>query len=69
MLIPQKDAPPDITEQIRSWRTAGEGGSHPALAIELCGESAEIHFTEKHLLDLQEILLSPDPHTPQGSRG
>ncbi len=60
---------PDITEQIRSWRTVGEGGSHPALAIELCGELVEIRFSEKHLLDLQEILLSPDPRTPQGSRG
>lgn len=49
---------PDITEQIRSWRTLGEGGSHPALAIELCGESVEIRFSEKHLLDLQEMLLS-----------
>jgi hypothetical protein len=29
----------------------------------------EIRFSEKHLLDLQEILLSPDPRTPQGSRG
>jgi hypothetical protein len=60
---------PDITEQIRSWRTAGEGGSHPALAIELCGESVEIRFSEKHLLDLQEILLTPDPRMPQGPGG
>jgi hypothetical protein len=59
---------PDITEQIRSWRTAEEGGSHPALAIELCGESVEIRFSEKHLLDLQEVLLSSDPPT-QGSMG
>ena len=57
---------PDITEQIHSWRTVGEGGSHPALAIELCGESVEIQFSEKHLLDLQEILLSPHSRTPQG---
>ena len=60
---------PDITEQIRSWRTVGEGGSHPALAIELCGESVEIRFSEKHLLDLQEILLTPDPRMPQGPGG
>ena len=59
---------PDITEQIRSWRTAREGGSHPVLTIELCGDSVEIRFSEKHLLDLQEILLSPDPRMPQGSR-
>jgi len=59
---------PDITEQIRSWRTEREGGSHPVLTIELCGDSVEIRFSEKHLLDLQEILLSVDPRTPQGSR-
>jgi len=61
-------AAPDVTEQIRSWRTAREGGSHPVLAIELCGESVEIRFSEKHLLDLQEILLSSDPRM-QVSRG
>ena len=33
------------------------------LAIELCGVPVQIHFTEKHLLDLQEILKSAEKAT------
>jgi hypothetical protein len=46
----------DIVEQILTWRTRREGGSQPGLALILCGSSAQLRFTEKHLLDLQEIV-------------
>ena len=47
----------DILDQIRNFKTKSEGGGVPAtLMIRLCGEELEIKFTEKHLLDLQELL-------------
>lgn len=47
----------DIEEQILSFKTYREGGNgDAALIISLCGEPAVIQFTEKHLLDLQEII-------------
>ena len=49
---------PDIIQQIVSWRTKREGGSDATLILELCDDLVEITFTEKHLLDLQEILRS-----------
>jgi hypothetical protein len=47
----------DIDEQILRYKTYREGGKEePALLISLCDEPVIIQFTEKHLLDLQEIL-------------
>ena len=34
-----------------------------SLALELCGVSVQIHFIEKHLIDLQEILKLADKAT------
>jgi len=47
---------PDILQQITAWRTQREGGSDTRLTLDLCGEHVAIRFTEKHLLDLQEII-------------
>ncbi len=51
---------PDILDQVTAWRTRREGGFGTSLALELCGVPVQIHFTEKHLLDLQEILKSSE---------
>jgi hypothetical protein len=52
------EADPDIVSQIEQWRTRMEGGSDNSLKLRLCGEDVELHFKEKHLLDLQEIVRS-----------
>jgi hypothetical protein len=51
----------DILPQIVTWRTQREGGSDPRLTLQLCGEDAALKFTEKHLLDLQEIIKTELP--------
>jgi hypothetical protein len=48
----------DLIEQLDTWRTSAEGGGPAALHITMCGEAASIHYTEKHLLDLQEMAAS-----------
>jgi hypothetical protein len=45
-------------EQIMSWRTAREGGRQAAVSLKLCGEHVRLRFTEKHLLELQEIITA-----------
>jgi hypothetical protein len=54
---------PDLLDQVTAWRTRREGGFGTSLAIELCGIPVQIHFTEKHLVDLQEILKSAEKAT------
>ena len=54
---------PDILDQVTAWRTRREGGFGASLSLELCGVPVQIHFTEKHLLDLQEILKSAEKAT------
>ncbi|MEH1053687.1 hypothetical protein V6U89_00500 [Micromonospora sp. CPCC 206171] len=46
----------DLLEQLLQWRTSAEGGSDNGLRIELCGQPVVIRYTEKHLLDLQEMV-------------
>ncbi|MFY1632341.1 sacsin N-terminal ATP-binding-like domain-containing protein [Solwaraspora sp. WMMB335] len=45
----------DLLLQIRQWKASVEGGLGSSLQIELCGEHVTIDYTEKHLLDLQEM--------------
>lgn len=45
----------DLLEQILRWRSGVEGGSDNALRIRLCGLPVVIIYTEKHLLELQEL--------------
>jgi hypothetical protein len=47
---------PDILDQITRWRTRQEGGGDAWLTLKLCGQPIRMKFTEKHLLDLQEII-------------
>jgi hypothetical protein len=46
----------DILEQVTQWRTRQEGGGDARVMLQLCGQPIELEFTEKHLLDLQEII-------------
>jgi hypothetical protein len=46
----------DIQGQITSYRTLKEGGTqNPTILMDLCGDTVEIRYTERHMLDLQEI--------------
>jgi hypothetical protein len=47
----------DVVNQILQCKMNKEGGSgHPGIIVELCGEQVEIHFTERHMIDLQEMI-------------
>jgi hypothetical protein len=46
----------DVVSQVLRWRTEHEGGNGSQLSLRVCGVEAYITFTEKHLLDLQEML-------------
>lgn len=46
----------DVLDQVGGLKV--NGGGEPVLQIKLCGESVPLCFTERHLLNLQE-LLSP----------
>lgn len=47
----------DILGQINRWRSNREGGrSEPNLTIEMCGPEVQVRYTEKHFLDLQEMM-------------
>ncbi|MBM3266568.1 MAG: hypothetical protein FJZ01_02880 [Candidatus Sericytochromatia bacterium] len=48
---------PDLIRQIETWRAQGEGGADPPkIRLELCSAPAEIRFTERHMISLQELL-------------
>lgn len=47
-----------IINQIKEYKPIQEGGSgSPSLDIMLCGEPVKIRYTERHMLDLQELVL------------
>lgn len=46
----------DLTDQIVRWRTEQEEGGDPHLSLQVCGVEVTVAFTEKHLLDLQEMV-------------
>lgn len=47
----------DLLRQIDDFRPSKEGGTiSPMLHIVLCGKSTDIRFTERHLLDLQQLV-------------
>jgi len=51
----------EIVERILSLQLQREGGGEGLeLEFELCGESVSLRFTERHLLDLQELLDADD---------
>jgi len=47
----------DVVSQILQCKMKKEGGSgHPGIIVELCNEQVEIRFTERHMIDLQEMI-------------
>jgi len=47
----------DVVNQILECKMMREGGSgHPGIIVDLCGQQVEIQFTERHMLDLQEMI-------------
>jgi hypothetical protein len=47
----------DIAQQIHSQKTAEEGGNgQPSISIKLIGKPVIIKFSERHLIDVQELL-------------
>ncbi len=50
----------DILGQVDRWRAAAEGGSTPPVLRIRLGDDVSIRFTERHFLDLQELLRELD---------
>jgi hypothetical protein len=47
----------DGLKQLKAFQTQKEGGNGvPILRIQLCGKDADIRFTERHIVNLQELL-------------
>jgi hypothetical protein len=47
----------NVLGQIQSHRALRENGSgHPVLRLRLCGQIAEIRFTQRHMLRFQALL-------------
>jgi predicted restriction endonuclease len=56
----------DILEQVRVWSARLEGGSEsPCIHVTLCGAQTAIRFTERHMIDLQELVRLSDGSLPQ----
>ena len=52
-----KEADEDIIQQVMRLKVKAEGGNGSlAIRIKLCGDPIEIKFSEKHLIDLQEMI-------------
>ncbi|RKN29952.1 sacsin N-terminal ATP-binding-like domain-containing protein [Micromonospora musae] len=54
----------DLLEQIEQWKTSAEGGVGNGLRIQLCGSPVVVRYTEKHLLDLQEMTRADEATVP-----
>ncbi len=51
----------DIAAQIHAQKTAAEGGQdHPSVALRLVGKAVKIAFSERHLIEVQELLGSAE---------
>jgi len=50
----------NISEQFNGFKCVNEGGTENTaiIKLKLCGEDIELKFTERHIVDLQEILKS-----------
>jgi len=56
-----------IKDQIREIKILREGGqSDPVLKVFLCGSAVQIKYSDRHILDLQEILKSEQDELGEG---
>jgi hypothetical protein len=47
-----------ILDQVMRWQAQSEGGVDCSLRLRLCGQDVALEYSEKHLIDLQEIVSS-----------
>ena len=46
-----------LPDQVLAWRAAREDGARESnFSVKLCGQRVLLRFTERHLMDLQELL-------------
>ncbi len=51
----------DLVGQVKNVKLQSQVGTNdPTLIIELCGETLEIRYTDRHIIDLQEMIKSED---------
>ncbi|MCZ7535052.1 MAG: hypothetical protein M5T61_03265 [Acidimicrobiia bacterium] len=51
----------DVLAQVAAWKARGEGGDAcPIIKIALCGKDVTIQFTERHMIELQELMRAGD---------
>jgi hypothetical protein len=56
---------PTLLRQIENFKPLAQGGDpNPAINIVLCGQFKSIRFTERHLLDLQQLLRASSESVP-----
>ena len=59
---------PNVVDQIKALRVRREGGNGDlSINIRLCGEPIQIRFSERHLIDLQEIIRVSERSGNSGS--
>ena len=67
------ESPDNIVERLRSLKLKREDGTQPlSVQIRLCHEEVSLRFTERHLIDLQQMLAAeikqvPSPALPTAS--
>lgn len=49
----------NFIDRVKQLKTESEGGSsQPTIPIRLCGQDRTVRFTDRHLVDLQELMDS-----------
>ncbi len=58
---------PDVINQLSELQTESEAGSKPRLKFQLVGNDVSIRFSDRHLVEVQELLNSAAAGIPVGS--
>jgi len=58
---------PDVINQLSELQTESEAGSKPRLKFQLVGNDVSIRFSDRHLVEVQELLNSASAGIPTGS--
>ena len=54
----------NAVQDLRSLKIESESGQSPRLSIKLVGEAVSIRFTDRHLVEIQELLRSTEDNAP-----